>query len=169
MNGMGVFTAGALLLGASIVMAQGRPDFTGTWVPDSTQAAKAGAASTTSGGGRASFSFGGGPVEYRITQTDSSLTIERMSGSGSGQKFDYTFDGKENVNVNNRVTTKTKSRWERGSLITEGTEIVQTVSGQQITATLREVRSLDANGRLVVEATHGSAKPTKRVYARKKG
>jgi hypothetical protein len=168
-------SAATVLIGASFGFAQSHPNFGGTWVRDATKPAAQTSGTTQTGGttkmsggvGRATLS-GGGPIEYRITQTDTTLTIERHAGS-TIQKFVHTFDGAENVNVNGRTTLKTKSRWEGSRLITEGTQTVAAQSGE-ITATVREVRTVGEDGLLVVETTRtssGDPSTTKQVYRRK--
>ena len=167
---------GACVLAATLVSAQSRPDLSGTWLPDPSKAsaggvgtgggmvavARTGAGGGTGGGGATATSGGGGgmmrmsggggaggAVETVVTQSASSLTIERIMGPVT-QTYIHTFDGTENVNVNGRVTMKTKSRWEGASLVTEGTSHVSTDAGDVVTS-VREVRSLDADGALVLE------------------
>ena len=161
-------SAATVLIGATVGLAQSHPNFGGTWVVNpSTPAAATGGTTKMSGAVSRATLSGGGPIEYRITQTDSTLTIERHAGSNI-QKFVHTFDGAENVNVNNRTTLKTKSRWDGNRLITEGTQTVATQSGD-ITATVREVRTLAEDGLLVVETTRtaqGKPSTTKQMYKR---
>lgn len=172
------FTAVVVLAAAAAMAAQARPDLSGTWVfdPKASEAAAGGGgasggtfAMSGSGGGRAVLSGGGGaPVEYRITQSDASLTLERMLGQVT-QKFVHTFDNAENVNVNGRTTLRSRSRWDGSRLVTEGTQTVSTDSGD-VTAKVREVRSLEPGGTLIVETTRTTERgtnATKQVYTRK--
>jgi len=150
--------------------AQSRPDFSGTWIPRApdSSAPRGRTSSMSAGGGRAVLG-GGGPVELRLTQTATTLTIERSLGSVV-QKFAHTFDGAGNVNVNGRTTLKTKSWWDGATLVTEGTQSVTMASGDVITADLREVRSLLANGELVLETTRttgGRSTSSKQMYTKK--
>lgn len=165
---------GACVLAATLVSAQSRPDLSGTWLPDPSKASAGGvgtgggmvaiartggggtggggATATGSGGGMVRMSGGGGAggaVETVVTQSATSLTIERIMGPVT-QTYVHTFDGAENLNANGRVTTRTKSRWEGASLVTEGTSHVSTDAGEVVTS-VREVRSLDPDGALVLE------------------
>lgn len=187
---------GACVLAATLASAQSRPDLSGTWLPDPSKAsagggvgagggmvavARTGAGGGTgsgvatpipaSGGGMVRMSGGGGAggaVETVVTQSATSLTIERIMGTVT-QTYVHTFDGAENLNVNGRVTTRTKSRWEGASLVTEGTSHVSTDAGEVVTS-LREVRSLDADGGLVLETERVSDDRralSKQLYKRK--
>ena len=172
----------AALFATTIVAAQTRPDFSGTWAHDpeqsaagggSTNPAPAGSATATPSsratGGVSRLSGGRGrTVELRIAQTPSSVTIERVLGSASRQ-FVHTFDGKENVNVNGRSTLRSKSRWKGSQLITEGTEVTALDTGN-VTSTVREVRSIGTKGELIVETTwttDGRTTTARQVYTRK--
>lgn len=195
--------AGASLLAMTLVSAQGKPDLSGTWVPDPSKSSMAGAgavariagggmtASATGGGGAVGSGSGGtmvssggnasavrvsggggggfgGAVEMRVTQTPAGLTIERIMGPLT-QTYVHSFDGSENLNVNGQVTMRTKSRWEGSSLITEGTTHVTTDSGE-MTTTVKEVRSLDADGGLMVETeriSDSDRRVTRQYYKRK--
>jgi hypothetical protein len=167
-----------VLAAVAAMAAQARPDFSGTWVfdPKASEAASGGAragggtfAMSGSGGGRAVLSGGAGAlVEYRIAQSDASLTIERMLGQTT-QRFVHTFDGAENVNVNGRTTQRSRSKWDGSRLLTEGMQSVATDSGD-VMAKVREVRSLAADGTLVVETTRtteGTTTTSKQIYNRK--
>jgi hypothetical protein len=189
---------GAGLLATALVSAQARPDLSGTWLPDPAKSSGGGAGARTSGGGMIAMSPGGastggggggarvaagsgagvvrmgggggagGAVETVITQSPSSLTIERIMGPVT-QTYLHTFDGAENVNVNGRVTTRTRSRWDGSSLVTEGTSHVSTDNGE-VTTSLKEVRSLDADGALILEterADETGRRASKGFYKRK--
>jgi hypothetical protein len=170
------------VLVTTAMAAQTRPDFSGTWTFEPQKsgtpgakptppAAKTNPAATAGGqtGPRATLSFGAGTtVQLRLSQTASSLTIERVLGP-STQKFVHTFDGRENVNVNGRATLRTTSRWEGARLLTEGTEVVSIDSGD-VTSTVKEARSINAAGELVVESsrtTEGRTTTSTRVYSKK--
>jgi hypothetical protein len=169
---------GACVLAATLASAQSRPDLSGTWLPDPSKASAGGAAGAgggmvavartgagggtgsgvatpipaSGGGGMVRMSGGGGAggaVETVVTQSATSLTIERIMGTVT-KTYVHTFDGAENLNVNGRVTMRTKSRWEGASLVTEGTSHVSTDAGEVVTS-VKEVRSLDADGALVLE------------------
>ena len=189
---------GASLLAVALVSAQARPDLSGTWVPDPSRSSGGGAmriapgggsagsggdaAGAGGGGGRVIMSSGtvgvarstgggggvGGSVETRVSQSAAGLTIERIMGPVT-QTYIHSFDGSENLNVNGHVTMRTKSRWEGNSLITEGTTHVSTDNGELTTA-VKEIRSLDADGALVLETeriTDGERRVSRQVYKKK--
>ena len=103
-----------------------------------------------------------------ITQTATSLTIERAVGSNT-QTYVFTFDGNENVNVNGRITSKTRSHWDGSRLVTEGTQTFSSDTGD-MTMTVREVRSLASDGTLVVESertAEGNKSSSRQLYKKK--
>ena len=118
-----------------------------------------------SGGGARMGGGGGRIAPMNITQTATSLTIERAVGSNT-QTYVHTFDGKDNVNVNGRMTSKTRSRWDGARLVTEGTQVFSSDAGE-MTMTVREVRSLPSDGTLVVESertAEGNKTSSRQVY-----
>jgi hypothetical protein len=160
----------SVILGA----VQSRPDFSGHWVlvpAKSGRTSPNGELSTSSAAaGETMRVMGGGNLlELKVTQRATDLTIESVNSSGT-RKFVYTFDGKENVNVNGRATLRTTSRWVGAELVTEGTQAVATETGD-IISTVREVRALDTGGELVarmVRTVEGNTNHSKQVFARNK-
>lgn len=159
----------------STVAAQTAPNFAGTWTPDreKTQAAMTALGAPAAGGTgtRMVGGAGGGtmspsgaaasPLEWTITQTATAITLMRPLPDGSAQKFTYKLAG-ESVNVNARTTLTTKSRWEGGKLVTEGTQVTTTDQGP-IDGTFKETRWLDKDGSMHVEtvrALSGNAPAT---------
>ena len=160
-------TAFVLALGllAVDVPAQQRPDLSGTWILNMTHGqgqasgssagagASAGRGAATAGGlmrGGARMAGGTGtPAEIRLTQAADRLTVRRTVGARE-ETVVHTFDGAENVSVNGLITLKTRSRWDGDKLVTEGTQVFAGPAGEMVT-TLREVRSLAADGTLVVD------------------
>jgi hypothetical protein len=138
------------------------PTLSGTWVLESSRSAVPGGSPRASGGG--GMSGGGGvrvggvragggggqPMEIVITQTAAELTIERQGPTP--MKWVYKLDGSESVNTNGRTTSRTKSRREGRTLVTEGTQVVL-LDGNEVRGTVKEIRSLSAEGQLVVETT----------------
>jgi hypothetical protein len=165
------------------VAAQSAPNFSGTWTldRDKTAAASPPPASGNAGGGR--VSAGGGMVsgavgaasaatEWVITQTSAALTLTRaVVADGSTQKLVYKLDGSESVNVNGRTTQTTKTTVAAGKITTTGTQTVKTDQGD-ITSEIKEVRSLDKDGAMVVETTRtfgdSGSRTTTQVYVKKK-
>jgi len=84
-------------------------------------------------------------VTVVIKQTPTDLTIETQAGANP-QKATYSLDGKESVNAGARGSeTKTKTRWDGSTLITEGSRKMNTPDGE-IAIELKEARSLSADG-----------------------
>jgi hypothetical protein len=172
----------AVLFSTAVIASQARPDFSGTWAHDPQQSGNAGRSGTAPAASAAPkpaaaptgptarlSGGGGGTVELRVAQTDTSLTIERVLGS-STRKFVHTFDGKENTNVNGRSTLRTKSRWNGRQLVTEGTEVTALATGS-VTSMVREVRSIGTKGELIVETawtTDGRTTSSRQVYTKRK-
>lgn len=165
---IGVLSAGLLAQGR-------RPDFSGTWEMDversraenrARSAANSGGAPAPGGGGGAMSAAGGGNTmrvaggggapavtAVKVTQTASSLTIERISGQ-VWEKVVHKLDGTESTNVNGNTTLKLKSRWEGAKLVSEGGSEAKLRDGSGvITASVKEVRWLEKPGVMVIETT----------------
>jgi hypothetical protein len=160
--------------------AQSHPDLAGDWVLDKAKTATLTDARTKApagapGGGAVlaggAMMSAGAPVvpEYAITVTAAAITIERL-GVPTPQKYIYKLDGSESVNTVGPVTTRTKSRWAGDSLVTEGTRAISTSQGP-VPTTIKEVRSLDKDGAMVVEQTRQvegqAASTTYQVFVKK--
>lgn len=164
---------------ATAAWAQGRPDFSGTWEMDTERtraenraraaAASGGAAGAAAraGGGGGSMGMapasggntlsasGGAPAvtAVKVTQTQSSLTIDRISGQ-VWEKVVHKFDGTESTSSNGNSTLKLKSRWEGAKLVSEGTSETKLSDGSgSITAAVKEVRWIEKPGVMVMEST----------------
>ena len=169
-------------------IAQGTPNLSGTWTLDRDKTAaaspappassSAGGGRVTTGGGMASASVGAvgsmgaaASMDWVITQTLSELTVTRALADGSTQKLVYKLDGSESVNVNGRTTQTTKTTVAAGKITTTGTQVVKTDQGD-ITSQIREVRSLDKDGAMVVETTRtfdeSGSRTTTQVFVKKK-
>lgn len=133
-----VVLAAALALPA-LAAAQAKPDFTGKWIQDMEKSDPMG------GRGPA------GPQTLTITQTAADLTIERETNNGV-LKTVYKLDGTESVNETGRGKSTTKSAWDGATLVTTGTQTMS-MQGNEVSMDLKEVRSLDADGTLVVVTT----------------
>jgi len=172
----------ALLCAMSMTMlAQSRPDFSGTWEMDvertraenrARSAAASGAPAGTAprgGGGGAmgaatvsggSMSPAGGAASgaaavtaVKVTQTATSLTIDRISGQ-VWEKVVHKLDGTESTSTNGNSTLKLKSHWEGAKLVSEGTSETKLGDGSgSISATVKEVRWLEKPGVMVMETT----------------
>lgn len=153
--------------------AQGRQDFSGTWVLERVEADPArgpmGGAGRggpgmgrpgmggpgmrgPSGPGRGGVGGPGGPdlreepgMMIVISQDESHLTIERRIGDMSITAR-HALDGSETVHNGPRGgVMKAKSRWEGVAIVTESRETVATPRGE-MTLKIKEVRSLSADG-----------------------
>ena len=125
-----------------VASAQAKPDFSGKWVQDMDKSDPAGG-----GGGRGPA----GPQSLTIAQTAADLTIEVETPNGP-MKTVYKLDGSESANTTGRGTSKTKSTWDGATLVTAGSRTM-TMQGNEVTMEMKEVRSLDADGTMVVVTT----------------
>ncbi|MEW5982186.1 MAG: hypothetical protein AB1806_07420 [Acidobacteriota bacterium] len=134
------------------------PDFSGKWVQDMDK-------SDPAGGGRGPA----GPQTVTITQTATELTIER-EGRGGVQKTVYKLDGTESVNVAGRGgEAKSISKWDGAKLVTKTTRSMTNQAGEAMTIESEEVRSLEADGTMVVVTTTKSpmGEQTRKVVFKK--
>ncbi len=142
------------VVAASIALgAQKKPDFSGTWTFDASKSEVAQGAA----GGR----MGGGPMEMTVVirQTPEALVIEQNLRDNT-RTLTYKLDGTESVNRGMRgADVKSTSRWEGDTLVTEGT---QTMSGPggEMTIKSKEVRSIAADGTMVVQSTRETPRGT---------
>jgi hypothetical protein len=137
----------ALLLAAALalpagVSAQSKPDFSGKWIQDMD---KSDPMRGPGGGGPA------GPQAITVTQSATELAIERDTPNGP-MKNVYKLDGTESENTTARGTSKTKSSWEGATLVTVGTQTMN-MQGNDVTMEMKEVRSIDADGTMLVVTT----------------
>ncbi|MDO8836996.1 MAG: hypothetical protein Q7V01_15445 [Vicinamibacterales bacterium] len=130
----------------AVTAAQAKPDFSGKWIQDMEKSDPAGGPGG-GGGGRGPA----GPQNLTITQTAAELTIERETPNGA-MKTVYKLDGTESDNSTGRGTSKTKSAWEGTTLVTAGAQTMN-MQGNEVTIEMKEVRSIDADGTMVVVTT----------------
>ena len=98
---------------------------------------------------------GGAPAvtAVKVTQTATSLTIDRISGQ-VWEKVVHKLDGTESSSTNGNSTLKLKSRWDGARLVSEGTSETKLSDGSgSITATVKDVRWLEKPGVMVMEST----------------
>src|SRR5262245_41560922 len=95
--------AAAVLAVATVAFAQ-KPDFSGTWTPD-TEASGA----PPAGGERGGRGGGGGPMT--VKQTADSLTVERQ-GRGGAMSTTYKLDGSETEVTMGQMTAKASAKWD---------------------------------------------------------
>ncbi|HUF22560.1 MAG TPA: hypothetical protein VMN81_00410 [Vicinamibacterales bacterium] len=155
-----LFTAG--------MMAQAKPDFSGTWTLDPDKSVMGGGGGRPGGGGGGrQGGMGGGPLT--ITVAGQKMSISRTMGqSGNTQTTVYMLDGSASKNTTpgrqgGEPTEVTyTSKW-------NGAKLVTTITNPMRTST--ETRWIDADGTMVVETTgpgrEGTPMTSKLVY--KKG
>jgi hypothetical protein len=131
-----------LLLG-STVLAQKHPDFSGVWVPQPLK---------TSAPANAGGSVGLPPSDITVRQTATELSISRTVFDIVNTQT-YRLDGTESTNKSGAVTRITRSRWEGSRLIIEG-KASQVTSAGYDAWTQKEIYSIDARGRLIIEREH---------------
>jgi hypothetical protein len=132
----------AVLLGTALA-AQQKPNFSGTWAP-------------ADGKGR----------EQVVEHTATSLAIGDPESRG-GRRFVYKLDGTETRNVTpshaGDIVTVSKVSWDGNRIVLSSTTSYP--DGRRRDD--RQVWSLDAEGRLLVEHTRGGTAPTKSVYTKR--
>jgi hypothetical protein len=118
--------AAVVLATTSLVLAQGNPNFSGTWVRQD-PAPAAGAPAGGGGGGRGGGRGGGGGLgaEVTITQTPTTITLAweqpgRQGGPATPQKREYKLDGTESKNMvmarGEQTEQVSKAAWAAGKL-----------------------------------------------------
>jgi hypothetical protein len=144
----------AVLAASVALVAQKRPNFSGTWTldPDRSQM----------GGGRGPGGWPGGmggPMSITIKQTDAELVISRDAGGRTSTQT-FKLDGSETVHPGMRGgEVKSKSRWEGDKIVTESTQSMSTPNGE-VTFQSKEVRSIAEDGSMVVENTRTTPRGT---------
>jgi hypothetical protein len=141
-----------VMIVASAIGAQTRPDFSGVWKPVDNAGANAPAPPPPPPGG--------GPppppppprtIALTIVQSATELRIERRADAGGREliyNFTYKLDGTESGNQMGSVLLKTKAAWEGDALVLSS---VASVEGNPL-GQLKEVYRLE-HGDLVVEST----------------
>jgi len=124
-----------------------KPDFSGTWTPDTDANA---AAAPAGGGGGGGGRGGGGPMT--VKQTADSLSVERQGRNGA-MTTTYKLDGSEQDVQMGQGTAKVSAKW-------DGNKLVITTKTEQGEGT--QTWSL-ADGKLTIDRTGGRG-PSKTVY-----
>jgi hypothetical protein len=146
-----------LIVATAALVAQKKPDFSGSWTLDPSRSEMGGGG--PGGGGPGRGPGGGGPSKLVVKQTDATLTIEREMG-GETVTQTYKLDGSESVNRGMRGgEVKSKSRWDGDKLVTEGSQSMNTPGGD-MTIQTKEIRSMAADGTMVVETTRTTPRGT---------
>lgn len=140
---------------ASAIGAQTRPDFSGVWKPVDSAGAAAPAPPPPP-----PAPPGGGPppppppprvLAVTITQSAAEMRVQRRADAGGREliyDFAYKLDGTESVNQMGSILFRTKATWEGDTLILSSA----VSSGEKTLGQLKEIYGLE-DGALVVEAT----------------
>ncbi len=148
-----VWTAAVVLAAAVAVVAQKTPDFSGRWTFDPSKSEM-----PQMGGGRMGGGMGG-EMTLAIKQTATELTIDQKMGEMT-RTMTYKLDGTESVNPGMRGgEARSTSKWDGDKLVTESTQTMSGPSGE-MTMKSKEIRSLAADGTMVVETTRETPRGT---------
>lgn len=146
-------------LGA-VALAQNRPDFSGVWAPQPPKAT----APAANGG-----VLGLPPSDLTIQHTTALVSVSRAAFDRVNTQT-FKLDGSEDTNTSGAVTRLSRSRWDGPRLVIEG-KASQVTSAGYDAWTFKDTYSLDARGRLIVQAEHTASdrKVTSRTmeYTRK--
>lgn len=153
----------ALVLVVAVVgvAAQGKTNFSGTWLREAARSD----APPMGRGGR-----GGMAAEdsRTVTQTATELAVEVKRGENI-QKLVYKLDGSESVNPAGRGgEIKSKAHWEGAKLVIDSTQTMS-MGGNEMTITTKEVWELGADGTLTITTTRSTPqgeRTTKSVYTK---
>jgi hypothetical protein len=147
--------AAAVLAVASLAFAQSKPDFSGTWTPDTAAmpAPPAGGGAPPAGGGGGMGGGGRGMMgPMTVKQTADSLSVEREGRNGKTTTV-YKLDGSETDVAMGQATAKATAKW-------DGSKLVITTKSDMGENT--QTWSLDG-GVLTIERTGGRG-PSKTTY-----
>jgi hypothetical protein len=137
---LSALTATGMLM-ATLVLAQEKPNFAGAWTP---------------------VEGVNPPVDLVVTQT--ATLLKAKAGDDPEHAAQYHLDGQESRQSGGNVRTRTQ--WEGNRLLVTH----EFMAGSTIVNTQKQVWSLDAQGRLVIETTRerdGQTRATKSVYKRR--
>ena len=141
-----------------------KPDFSGTWTPDTSAATTSTTSTaTTTGGGGGGGGRGMAPSPMTVKQTGDTLTIERTAGENKIVST-YKLDGTESINKmmgrgGAEVETKSTAKWDGSKLVISTQRPGQ--DGAMMTQT--QTWSLEG-GNLTIESPGRDGAPMKRVY-----
>lgn len=153
----------AVVLATSVLFAQAKPNFAGTWTREAPAGAPAGGAPGGGGGGGGRGGGGGGwGMEPTITQDAATLKVTYMGGgqAPAPMTLTYKLDGTESKNTMNgrggATEVTSKAKWEADKLVITTT----TANGDQVLKV-----GLEA-GKLVLERDTPNG-PMKTTYTKK--
>jgi len=142
---------GLVVVLPSVVSAQGKTDFSGTWTFDEAKSDPA-PAGRGGGGGRGGGRMGGAPATaMTIKQTATELSIDRTTAQGN-QTAVYHFDGSESKNTIGMGPATSKATWDGAKVAIATTQTVQGRGGNEVTIESKDIYSRDGNT-LTIETT----------------
>ena len=133
-------TAALTILCAGLALAQGKPNFSGTWVLDPTK---------SEGPGLAAAAQTGRTVTIVLKQTATELSVERQVRN-QPEVAVFKLDGSESINKTpSGADIKSRTTWVGSTLVTK-----QSLSMGEANSSSTDVRSLSADGKVMtVEVT----------------
>jgi hypothetical protein len=131
----------SLTLNLAVAQSAVPVDFSGTWAPVAPPQA-----------GSSSGVAGLPPSDLTIRQTKTSIEIDRTA-FGQVTTLKYALDGQPSKNRSGAVVTVTTTTWAGKMLVTVG-KASQTTSQGYDEWTIKETRSINSKGAMVVESTH---------------
>src|SRR5687768_1147079 len=147
-------TALALVLALpSLVLAQAKTDFSGTWTFDEAKSDPAPARAGGGGGGRGGGRMGGAPATaMTIKQTGTELSMDRTMAQGP-QTVVLKLDGTDSTNTIGMGPATSKAVWDGPRLVVTTTQTMQgRGGGGEVTITSKEIYSVSGNV-LTIETT----------------
>lgn len=99
---------------------------------------------------------------YFVTQTASTLTIERRIGPSTTRTV-YKLDGSESVNTSSISSTRTRASWKGRSLVISGTMSMEVNGGDLVETTVVSTYTRMSNGDIHVETRSKRADSDERV------
>jgi hypothetical protein len=149
-----LIVAAALAL-PTLAMAQGKTDFSGTFMMDEAKSDPAPAGRGGGGGGGGGRGGGGTASKLVIKQTAGEVSIERTLANGP-ETVVFKLDGSESTNKMGMGEGKSKATWDGANLVVNTTQQLQTPNGN-VDITTKDVYSM-AGGVLTVTTTRTTAR-----------
>ena len=167
-----------MLFLAATVLAAG-VNLGGTWVRDKDKSDPPMMRGPGGGGGGGQRPRGGGggramadaQITLVLKQTPNELSLTRKIVAGGEERpateQKFTLDGKENTNTSQRGELKSKSKWNKDTLVVQGTQKVTTPNGE-FELEIKDEYSLSADGKVLTvsttRTTPGGEQTSKQVY-----
>jgi hypothetical protein len=159
-----LFSAAVLVvLAGALALAQGKPDFSGTWTLDVEKSEMGGGPGGGGPDGRGAGGRGPGrPIDAKVVikQTPAELSLDQQV-NGNSNVMTIKLDGSESVNTGMRGgQVKSRARWDGAKLIVQTAQTMRTPDGERTIETT-ETRSLAPDGSMIVERTSDTPRGTR--------